>query len=75
MKEFNEKRYLYLERLADFLDYGNLAEYLDVSELLSSDKWKNCIAPFFGLDDWNLSSHYESGNNEYVFRNVSRMVL
>ena len=23
MKEFNEKRYFYLERLADFLDYGN----------------------------------------------------
>ena len=51
MKEFNEKRYLYLERLADFLDYGDLAEYSDVSDLLSSDKWKNYIAPFFGLDD------------------------
>ena len=27
MKEFNEKRYHYLERLADFLDYGNLAYF------------------------------------------------
>lgn len=27
MKEFNEKQYLYLERLADFLDYGNLAYF------------------------------------------------
>lgn len=63
MKEFNEKRYLYLERLADFLDYGNLAEYSDVSELLSSGKWKNCIAPFFGLDDLVLRDRYEVKSN------------
>lgn len=63
MKEFNEKRYLYLERLADFLDYGNLAEYSDVSELLSSEKWKNCIAPFFGLDDLVLRDRYEVKSN------------
>lgn len=37
MKEFIEKRYLDLERLAKFLDYGDLAEYSDVSKLLSSD--------------------------------------
>lgn len=51
MKEFIEKRYLYLERLAEFLDYGDLAEYSDVSELLSSDKWKKYIAPFFDYVD------------------------
>ena len=63
MKEFNEKRYLYLECLADFLDYGNLAEYSDVSELLSSEKWKNCIAPFLGLDDLVLRDRYEVKSN------------
>lgn len=36
---------------------------------------KYCCDIRFEIDDWNLSSHYESGNNEYVFRNVSRMVL
>lgn len=51
MKEFNEKRYLYLDLLADFLNYGDLAEYSDVSEFLSSDKWKACITPFFGQEE------------------------
>lgn len=36
---------------------------------------KYCCDIRFEIDDWNSSSHYESGNNEYVFRNVSRMVL
>ena len=36
---------------------------------------KYCCDIRFKIDDWNSSSHYESGNNEYVFRNVSRMVL
>lgn len=51
MKEFNEKRYLYIDLLADVLDSGDLAEYSDVSDLLSSDKWKACIAPFFGQEE------------------------
>lgn len=49
MKEFNEKRYLYLECLADFLDYGNLAEYSDVSESLSSENGKTALLLFLVL--------------------------
>lgn len=51
MKEFIEKRYLDLERLAKFLDYGDLAEYSDVSKLLSSDKWEKHIDPIFDYVD------------------------
>ena len=36
---------------------------------------KYCCDIRFEINDWNSSSHYESRNNEYVFRNVSRMVL
>lgn len=39
MKEFIEKRYLYLDRLHDFL----------VFELLSSNKWEKHIDPILTL--------------------------
>ena len=75
MKEFNEKQYLYLECLADFLDYGNLAYFPGRLRIEPYGIVKYCCDIRFKIDDWNSSSHYESGNNEYVFRNVSRMIL
>lgn len=75
MKEFNEKRYI----LSVLLISLTMAILLTSQEdrVLNLVGWivKYCCDIRFEIDDWNSSSHYESGNNEYVFRNVSRMVL
>lgn len=75
MKEFNEKRYI-LSVLLISLTMAILLTSQD-DRVLNLVGWivKYCCDIRFEIDDWNSSSHYESGNNEYVFRNVSRMVL
>ena len=75
MKEFNEKRYI-LSVLLISLTMAILLTSQD-DRVLNLVGWivKYCCDIRFEIDDWNSSSHYESGNYEYVFRNVSRMVL